>query len=174
VSDDLANRLEGLQRSLEVLPADLGKKLDKLDKQLVNVDRQLAGLSKSAQEAATAQKKLQLQLDALDRQVASYIDEDRAARRTQYALTALVDARADHDRQFGHHQVVRRTATGMLRAMTAGTVSPPALLGAAEQLMIGAPDYWLTPALVALAAWAADRDLDRVHPRAASPADGYV
>lgn len=156
MSDDLANRLEGLQRSFEALPADLRKKLDKLDKQLVSVDRQLAGLSKSAQAAATAQQKLQLQLDALDRQVASYIDEDRAARRTQYALTALVDARADHDRQFGHHQLVRRTATGMLRAVTTGTVSPPALLGAAEQLMIGAPDYWLAPALVALAAWAAD------------------
>ena len=84
MSDDLAHRLEVLQRSLEVLPADLGKKLDKLDKQLVNVDRQLAGLSKSAQEAATAQKKLQLQLDALDRQVASYIEEDRAARRTRW------------------------------------------------------------------------------------------
>lgn len=156
MSDDLANRLDGLQRSFEALPADLGKKLDKLDKQLVSVDRQLADLSKSAQAAATAQQKLQLQLDALDRQVASYLDEDRAARRKQYALTALVDARADHDRQFGHRQLVRRTATGMLRAVTTGTVSPSALLGAAEQLMISAPDYWLTPALVALAAWAAD------------------
>jgi regulator of replication initiation timing len=156
VSDDLAHRLESLQRSLETLPADLGKKLDKLDKQLVSADRQLAGLSKSAQEAAAEQRKLQLRLDALDRQVASYIEEDRAARRTQHALTALVDARADHDRRFGHHHAVRRAATGMLRAMTTGTVSPAALLGAAEQLMIGAPEYWLPPALVALAAWAGD------------------
>jgi regulator of replication initiation timing len=157
VPDDLAHRLESLQRSLEMLPADLGKKLDKLDKQLVSVDRQLAGLSKSAREAATEQQKLQLRLDTLDRQVASYIEEDRAARRTQYALTALVDARADHDRRFGHHQAARRAAAGMLRAMTTGTVCPAALLGAAEQLMIAAPDYWLSPALVALAAWAGDR-----------------
>src|SRR5689334_10986148 len=157
VSDDLAHRLESLQRSLETLPADLGKKLDKLDKQLVSVDRQLAGLSKAAQEAATEQQKLQLRLDTLGRQVASYIEEDRAARRTQSALTALVDARADYDRRFGHHQAVRRAAAGMLRAMTTGTVSPAALLGAAEQLMIGAPDYWLPPALVVLAAWAGDR-----------------
>src|SRR5690348_8018976 len=157
VSDDLAHRLESLQRSLEMLPADLGKKLDKLDKQLVSVDRQLAGLSKSAREAATEQQKLQLRRDTLDRQVTGYIEEDRAARRRQYALTALVDARADHDRRFGHHQAARRAAAGMLQAMTTGTVSPAALLGAAEQLMIGAPDYWLSPALVALAAWAGDR-----------------
>jgi len=157
VPDDLAHRLESLQRSLEMLPADLGKKLDKLDKQLVSVDRQLAGLSKAAREAATEQQKLQLRLDTLDRQVTGYIEEDRAARRTQYALTALVDARADHDRRFGHHQAARRAAAGMLQAVTTGTVRPAALLGAAEQLMIGAPDYWLSPALVALAAWAGDR-----------------
>lgn len=155
--DDLAHRLESLQRSLEMLPADLGKKLDKLDKQLVSVDRQLAGLSRSAREAATEQQKLQLRLDALDRQVTGYIEEDRAARTAQYARTALADARADHDRRFGHHQATRRAAAGMLRAMTTGTVSPTALLGAAEQLMIGAHDYWLSPALVALAAWAGDR-----------------
>jgi regulator of replication initiation timing len=71
VPDDLAHRLESLQRSLEMLPADLGKKLDKLDKQLVSVDRQLAGLSKSAREAATEQQKLQLRLDVLNRQVAT-------------------------------------------------------------------------------------------------------
>ena len=151
--DDLARRLESLQRSVEMLPTDLGRKLDKLDTQLGKVDRQLGGLDKSAQEAAKAQKEVQRRLEALGQQVTTYIDEDRAARRTQFALTALVDARADHDRQFGHHQMVRRSAIGMLRVMTTGTVRPAALLRAAEQLMVDASGYWLSPALVALAAW---------------------
>ena len=151
--DDLARRLESLQRSLETLPTDLGRRLDKLDTQLGKVDRQLGGLDKPAQEAAKAQKEIQRRLEALGQQVATYIDEDRAARSRQFALTALVDARAEHDRQFGHHQMVRRSAIGMLRGMTTGTVRPAALLGAAEQLMVDASGYWLSPALVALAAW---------------------
>ena len=100
--DDLVHRLESLQRSFETLPADLGKKLDKLDKQLGQADQQLSGLYKSAEEAARARKEIQRRLEELDQQVAAYIKEDRAARTTQYALTALVSARTDHDRQFGH------------------------------------------------------------------------
>jgi hypothetical protein len=150
VPDDLARRLDSLQQAIETLPADLAKRLDKIDKQLVP----LGGLNKSVQEAAKAQQGFQSRLEALDKQITAYIREDRAARDKQYALTALADARADHDRQFGHHRRVRRAATGMLRAMTAGTVRPAALLGAAEQLMLDAPGYWLPPALVALAAWA--------------------
>jgi hypothetical protein len=152
--DDLARRLDSLQQALEKLPTDLSIKLDKIDKQLGTMDRRLSELDKGVQEAAQAQQGSQHRLEALDKQIAAYISEDRAARDKQYALTALVGARADHDRQFGHHQVVRRAATGILRAMIAGTVRPAVLLEAAEQLMVGACDYWLPAALVAVAAWA--------------------
>lgn len=118
---------------------NLQSSLDHLGKRLENV-----------------QKEFQRQLDALGKQITTYIDEDRAARSRQFAQTALVDVRAEHDRQFGHHQMVRRSTTGMLRVMTTGTVRPAAFLRAAEQLMVDAPDYWLSPAQVALAAWARD------------------
>jgi hypothetical protein len=149
VPDDLAHRLDSLH---EMVPADLSRRLGKLD-------QKMDGLVQSAKDAAAAQKAIQHRLEELERQAGN----DRAARERQYALTALVEARADHDRQFGHHQVARRTATGMLRAMTAGTVSPAALLGAAEHLMIDAPEYWLSPALVALAAWAGDSPASARH-----------
>jgi len=126
--------------------ADLGKRLDT---QLGQVDRKLGGLEKSAHEAATARRELQHQLEALGQR----IDTDRAA---LLARTARLEARAEHDRQFGHYQLVRRGVTGMLRAMAVGTVRPAALLRAAEQLMIEAAGYWLAPAQLALAAWVDD------------------
>ena len=131
----------------------LDMQLDSLGKLLGKVDRQLGRLDESAREAAKTQKGIQRQLDALGQQVTTCIDEGRAARRTQFAQIALVDARAEHDRQFGHYQVVRRSTTGMLRVMTTGTVRPAALLRAAEELMVDASGYWLSPAQVALAAW---------------------
>jgi len=127
VPDDLiAYKIENLQSSL-----------DQLGKRLENV-----------------QKEVQRQLDALGKQITIYIDEDRAARSRQFAQTALMDARAEHDRQFGHRQMVRRSTTGMLQVMTTGMVRPAAFLRAAEQLMVDASEYWLSPAQVALAAWA--------------------
>jgi hypothetical protein len=109
-------------------------------------------LDRSAEEAEASQL-ARRQLDALGQKVTSYIDEDRAVRKAQLALT---DAHAEHVRQFGHYQAVRRCATGMLRAMTTEAVRPAALLGAAERLMVDAWDYWLSPAQVALAAWVSD------------------
>jgi hypothetical protein len=44
----------------------------------------------------------------------------------------------------------------MLRVMATGMVRPAAFLQAAEQLMVDASDYWLSPVQVALAAWAGD------------------
>lgn len=132
------------------MPDDLtGRQLEILGKLTGKLDRLL---DRSAEEAEAAQL-ARLQLDALGKKVTSYIDEDRAVRKAQLALS---DAHAEHVRQFGHYQAVRRCATGMLRAMTTETVRPAALLGAAEQLMVDACDYWLSPAQVALAAWVND------------------
>jgi len=115
-----------------------------------------SSLDRLSRRLENVQKELEHQLKALGKQITSYIDEDRAARSRQFALTALVDARAEHDRQFGHHQMVRRSTTGMLQVMTTGMVRPTVLLQTAEQLMVDASDYWLSPAQVALAAWAGD------------------
>lgn len=59
-------------------------------------------------------------------------------------------------RKFGHHEEVRRSATGMLQAFDVGLVSEETVTSISEQLMIKNPHYWLAPALVALAAWSAD------------------
>lgn len=154
--NNLTRKIEDLQRSLETMPG-LTKRIDaqlgEFGKRLDKVDRQLARLARSAQEAAETQTKTQDQLDVLGQQVTTHIDEERAARRRQFAQAALVDARAEHDRRFGHHQTVRRSTAGMLRAMTTGTVRPAAFLRAAEQLMFDASGYWLPPAQLALAAW---------------------
>ena len=132
------------------MPDDLtAHQLELLRKLTGKLDRLL---DRSAQDAEAAQL-ARSQLDALGKKVTSYIDEDRAVRKAQLAL---VDAHAEYVRQFGHYQAVRRCATGMLRAMTTETVRPAALLGAAEQLMVDACDYWLSPAQVALAAWVSD------------------
>lgn len=136
--DDLtARNAEGLRRPLDAA-TDLGRKLDKLSTQLDKLGKRLD------------------RIEALGQRVTTYIDENRAVGRKQFAQTALVDARAEHDRRFGHHQMVRRSVTGMLQAMTTGVVRPAVLLRTAEQLMIDDPGYWLSPAQVALAALACD------------------
>lgn len=107
----------------------------------------------SVAKTARLQEELQRDLRSLRRQLLDYIDEDRSR---QSAQAALLDARAQLDREFGPYQVVRRNATGMLRALDTGIVTHATLQEAAERLMLDAPSYWLVPALVALVAWIRD------------------
>jgi hypothetical protein len=92
-------------------------------------------------------------LKSLKEQFTTFVKDDYLARNMQFAQTALIDVRAQRDRQFGHYATVRRGTIGMLQAMDAGIVTQSALQQSAEQLMIGTPGYWLAPAQVALAMW---------------------
>lgn len=130
LDDPITRKLESLQSSLRGSLNDLKNKLGKFDRQLDRLDEMSQGMT-------------------------AYIDEDRVAKRRQFAQTALMAACAEHDRQFGYRRKVRRSAAGMVRAFASGMIGP-VFLPSAEQLMIEASDYWLAPAQVALAAWAAD------------------
>ena len=102
---------------------------------------------------ASAVERLGTSLKSLNKEFSAFVQEDRLARNMQFAQTALIDVRAERDRQFGHYAAVRRGTVGMLQAMDAGIVTESALQQAAERLMIDTPGYWLAPAQVALAAW---------------------
>jgi hypothetical protein len=114
----------------------------------------LASHLKSLDDSVTKLRQdFQDSLGGLRRELRDYIDEDRSR---QSAQTALLEARAQLDREFGHRQVTRRSATGILQALDTGIVAPAALLEAAGRLMLDTPDYWLPPALVAVVAWIGD------------------
>ena len=68
-------------------------------------------------------------------------------------LSAIRDKLKDN---FGHYDVVRRTATGILQANDLAIVKSSMLSHITEKQMIETPNYWLTPCLVALAAWIND------------------
>lgn len=73
--------------------------------------------------------------------------------RKQTAHTELVRIRQELDKKYGHYDLVRRTATGILQADDLGIVKQSTITTATEELMISTPNYWLSPCLVALAAW---------------------
>ena len=103
-------------------------------------------------------KRVAKNVDSLKEQFNIFFEEDRLARNMQFAQTALIDVRAQRDRQFGHYASVRRGTIGMLQAMDAGIVTESGLRQSAERLMIDTPGYWLAPAQVALAAWISDSE----------------
>jgi len=58
--------------------------------------------------------------------------------------------------EFGHHESTRRAMDGIVKAADFGLVSKETITRVAEELAIFDVRYWLTPCLLALAAWIND------------------
>lgn len=83
----------------------------------------------------------------------AYVDTAERQHNVSLAETRLVKARQELETQYGHYAKVRRTTTGILQADDLGIVRSETIQTATEDLMLATPNYWLTPALVALSAW---------------------
>jgi hypothetical protein len=113
------------------------------------VSGQVASVGLKAQETDNRLQKL-----ADDFQ--SFVMQAQRTANVQRAETRIGVLEAQIDHQFGHHNVVRRSAVGVLQGFDIGLVSEEIVRGVSEQLMVQNPRYWLAPVLVALGAWAGD------------------
>ena len=96
------------------------------------------------------------EVEKLANEFREYVEIQSLANRKAEAkmnLSAIRDKLKDN---FGHYDVVRRTATGILQANDLAIVKSSMLSHVTEKQMIETPNYWLTPCLVALAAWIND------------------
>ncbi|MEU4473544.1 hypothetical protein [Micromonospora sp. NPDC023888] len=87
---------------------------------------------------------------------AEFVEQAQRDARVSDANLKILKLKGELEHQFGHHDVVRRTAVGMLRAFDLGLVRKETVRAIGEQLMVQTPRYWLAPVLVALAAWSGD------------------
>jgi hypothetical protein len=135
----LRSSISGLDRRL----SDLVQKLSALDRHVDRVDDSVASL---AGTVVPAVKRIQSGLTAL-------ADEFKRSR----VIDAARDRRDDLDRElekdFGRHEEVRDLAKAVIHVVRTGVVDDKVLLDTAQRRMVDLPDYWLAPAIVAIAAW---------------------
>ena len=98
-------------------------------------------------------KIVQSKIEILAREFKDYVEMQTLANRKAEAKMNLSAIRDKLKDKFGHYDVVRRTATGILQANDLAIVKSSMLSHVTEKQMIETPNYWLTPCLVALAAW---------------------
>ena len=98
-------------------------------------------------------KIVQSKIEILAREFKDYVEMQTLANRKAEAKLNLSAIRDKLKDKFGHYDVVRRTATGILQANDLAIVKSSMLSHVTEKQMIETPNYWLTSCLVALAAW---------------------
>lgn len=96
-------------------------------------------------------------LDQLSNDFYKYLQDRLKMEQLQLAETRLIRVRQKVEKEFGHYDEIRRRATGILQAVETGVVRDDIVRSSTEELMLGAPKYWLAPCLVALSAWISDQ-----------------
>ena len=130
--------------------------LDAIEKNLKFIHGNLQSLDQSVKTVNQEVQYVNSEVAKLADQFQQFVLKDIMVKRLQLAETKLVKIRQELDKKFGHYDEVRRTTTGILQANDLGLVKKSTITNATEELMISTPNYWLTPCLVALAAWIND------------------
>ena len=128
-----------IERNLQLV----GSKLQDLEDSVGSVDHKVVALNN--------------ELAALTREFEEYVISQGRANRLAQAETRLVQFDNELNKKYGHYDVVRRSATGILQADDLGLIRKSTINTISEELMVQTPGYWLAPCLVALAAWINDK-----------------
>lgn len=92
----------------------------------------------------------------LQRELADFRKQQEFAAALQRAITEIIRVRQELEEKFGVHKTVRDNMIGILQANDLSIVGKETITRCTEELMLAAPNYWLAPSLIALAAWIGD------------------
>jgi hypothetical protein len=134
-----------------------GSQLAGISAQVNSLGRELQRVHAGVADVAARQDFIHKRLESLIDEFLAFISEDARHKEVALAETRLVKTRQELETNFGSNADIRDRATGILRSMDVGVVRDETVRNVTEQLMLGAPHYWLAPALVALASWLGDR-----------------
>lgn len=113
----------------------LNSNVDRIDSDVREIDGKIGNLSREFHDFVVAQNR---------------------ANRLGQAETRIVKIRQELEKKYGHYDIVRRTAIGILQATDLQVVRQNTISNTVENLMLSTPNYWLSPCLVALSAWIND------------------
>jgi len=93
------------------------------------------------------------ELSDLQKEFTRFVKEQRNANNFQRALTEIVRVRQELEQKYGKHAEARNRLHGILDTVDTGLLREFTIASCSEQIMLDTPKYWLSPCLVALAAW---------------------
>src|SRR5882757_5159935 len=134
----------------------LRRQVSQLQDLVVSLDQSVSLVGQQVAAVGQEQQETRSELTVLRTDFADFVQLQARTSALQLAQTRVGVLKDDLNHTYGHHDVVRRSATGMLQAFDVGLVSEDTVQTVSEQLMVQTPRYWLAPVLVALARWAGD------------------
>lgn len=119
------------------------------------IERAVSRVSAQVENLGSYVASVDAEVQELKRNFIIMIKEQRQQAALQRAITQIISVRQELEQNFGTHKQVRDNMLGILNATDTALVTKETISRISEELMLNAPNYWLAPCLVALAAWIA-------------------
>lgn len=139
--------LSTLENNLDVIGSNLGR-----------ISNDLDNLNSHVNKVDSNVKIVNDELSILTQEFREFVANQLKANSKSNSQQRLIQIRQELEQKFGHYDIVRRSATGILQADDLGIVRKETIANLSDELMISTPNYWLTPNLVALSSWINDNE----------------
>ena len=127
--------------------------LSEIANNLSVIFHELQNIDSGVEDAKRNVQVVETRIDNLEQNFNAFVQYWNRQNEKKIAQSNLIDIRLQLEQQFGQYKTVRNHAIGILQADDLGIVRKETISSASEELMLATPNYWLTPCLVALAAW---------------------
>lgn len=137
-------------------------RIDRLSSNLNTINNNINSVSSQVQIVNNAiqsiRKETLSEINAVKKQIVEMMRTQKFQSALQVALTEIIRVRQELEHKFGTQKLVRDSMLGILQAADLSLVTESTISKCTEELMISAPNYWLAPCLIALAAWISNNE----------------
>ncbi len=144
--DKLKDKLSDTQNELRIAMAAMGEEFARLHSHIEGVNKEVLQNGKDI-------LKTRNDLAAFTIRFEAFVSQIEKENNLTHAQGEVVILNQEIEKKFGLYDKVRKVLLGILQSVDTGLVSKNSITCATEKLMLGTPRYWLTPSLIAIAAW---------------------
>lgn len=127
--------------------------LDVLEDNLSSLANNLGDLSSNMSLVDTKVNDVTNTVKTLEEEIKNFMFEIRESTIVSNAKQSILMAESELKKKYGHYDNVRRKISGLLQSADLNAIKISTIESMSENVLMSTPDYWLSPALVALSAW---------------------
>lgn len=143
---DIYNEVNDARRDIRELAALVSSEMMYLKQGVDEVNNEVLGVKSDVQSVKDDVYTFKVRFE-------EFVDDLEKKNNITHAQGRIVILNQEIEKQFGLYEQVRNNLVGILQAVDTGLVSKRVITNSTEELMLGTPRYWLSPSLIAIAAW---------------------
>lgn len=137
-----AANLETLENNLQVLANNIG-----------TVSNNVNTVNGHINEVEGQVNNVKNDVKSLEEEIKKFMVEIKEGTIVSNARQTILMDQSEFNKKFSHRDEVRRRVNGLLQSVDINAIKKSTIENISEETIVNTPDYWLSPAMVALCSW---------------------